>query len=84
MLEHEDSSAFRSDIDALLHIPRVECCRTTLERLLAILVCFRIVEVQMEGEIRAFLAIWSFVATVTVRYTVRYRLSIRSFACTYP
>jgi hypothetical protein len=84
VLEHKDSSAFWSYIDAFAHVPRVECRRTTLERLLAILSGFRVVEIQVESEVRAFLAIRRFVATVTVRCTVRYRLVMRSFACTYP
>ena len=68
MLEHENTTALWHNVYLPNHVVIVEGGGTSFE------LAFGIVEVQVESEVRALLAIRRFVATVTVRCTVRYRL----------
>lgn len=70
VLEQKDTATLRDHIDALIHVPRVERGRATDEGFLAIL-AFRVVEIQMQSEVRALGPVRCFVGAVAVRCVVR-------------
>lgn len=66
VLEHENAATFGNHINALAHIPRIECRRATFEWFLAIL-AFGIVEVQVKSVVGSLGAVRRFVGAVAVR-----------------
>jgi len=66
LLEHQHTAQFWHHINTILHIPGVESGRAALESFLAVFARGIIVEIEVQREIRTFLAIWRFVCAIAM------------------